>query len=439
MRELFAGSSHADITPHRPVWMDGMIRAHPSEGVHDPISARALVFSNSLERRQACAVVSVEVCALARQDADLIRREIERRIQLPRERIMVCATHGHSGPATLGFFNPREEEYTRTMCAAVVDAVERAALHMAPAVLESGLTEESGISQYRRLLADDGRVVMNWEPFPPERIRGPLGESDPDVVAFRFREAGGNGGTIAAVLHHAGHPNTLSGDNYLISSEYPGLACRLIEQRWGGEALYLNGAQGSVDIDNFRDRGWDGLERLGTALAAAAAKALENTAQVARAEVRAAHRSYAVKARRIARRELSWADEVLRKTGGAVHPVADGVGDDYKASLYRRMHEAAVASIDIEQVAFILGDAALVSFPGELYTEIGSTLKRRSPFAITCPVGLANGYVGYVPTRKAIREGGYAEETRGVDASAAGEVLRQSVALLHSLRRAVGG
>ena len=358
--------------------MDGMIRAHRSEGVHDDLSARAVVFSNAREPGQACAVVSVEVCALTNGDVDGVRREIERRVRIPRDRIIVCATHCHSGPATYGFFNPKEEEYTATMCAAVVEAVEKAATAMLPATLEVGHAEEPGISHYRRLMADDGHVVMNWEPFPPERIRGSLGEADPVVTAFRFAEESG-GGTIATMFQHAGHPNTLSGDNYLITSEYPGLACRLVEKEWGGQALFLNGAQGSVDIDNFRDREWQGLERLGTALAAAVTRALGNSVKPAHPDVRVARRLYTVKGRRITRRELSWADDVLRRTAGTVQAVADGVGDDYKATLYRRIHEARVAALDIEQVGLALGDAVLVSFPGELYTEVGADLKRRSP------------------------------------------------------------
>ena len=39
--------------------------------------------------------------------------------------------------------------------------------------------QEETISHYRRLMADDGHVVMNWEPYPPEHIVGPLGVADP--------------------------------------------------------------------------------------------------------------------------------------------------------------------------------------------------------------------------------------------------------------------
>ena len=43
---MTAGTAKIDITPDRNVWMDGMIREHRSEGVHDSLFARALVLAN---------------------------------------------------------------------------------------------------------------------------------------------------------------------------------------------------------------------------------------------------------------------------------------------------------------------------------------------------------------------------------------------------------
>jgi neutral ceramidase len=57
-----------------------------------------------------------------------------------------------------------------------------------------------------------------------------------------------------------------------------------------------------------------------------------------------------------------------------------------------------------------IGDAALVGIPGELFVEFGLEIKQRSPFAHTYVAGLANGCVGYLPTRRAFQAGGY--ETR---------------------------
>ena len=80
-----------------------------------------------------------------------------------------------------------------------------------------------------------------------------------------------------------------------------------------------------------------------------------------------------------------------------------------------------------------VGDCAFLSFPGELYTEIGQAIKAASPFKHTYILGLANGHIGYVPTRKAIHEGGYAEDTRGVDETAEEIIVQKSLDLLRQV------
>lgn len=433
--KLYAGAEKVDVTPEGPVWMDGMIRASRSEGVHDRLHARALVVSpdaRAVER--AVALVAVDVCALEAADAEAMRREAASRTGLAPERIVIAASHTHSGPAAVGFFNPKESSYVELLARRVVEAVVAAAGRLAPARIACGRGRAEGISYYRRLLADDGHVVMNWETFPPERIVRVLGEADPEVGVVRVSADDPRAGPIALVFHHAGHPNALSGANLLLSGDYVSAAAESLERRFGGVALYLNGAQGSVDIDNFADRGWEGRERLGARLADAVSGVIGAGLGMRWAPLASARTSYTIPARRIGDEELAWAAAVLRRTGGAVQPLEDGVGDDYRARLYLELHERQDTPIAVEQVCVAFGDCALVSFPGELYTEIGAELKRRSPFALTLPVGLANGCIGYVPTPQAIREGGYAEDTRRVDAAAADIVLERSLELLRETR-----
>jgi hypothetical protein len=233
---------------------------------------------------------------------------------------------------------------------------------------------------------------------------------------------------IALLFNHAGHPNILSGDNLLLSADYPGLAARLLEQESGAIALYFNGAQGSVDIDGLRHRDWEGMERAGRALARSVSTAL--LAGSGPSRLRAGCASYALPGRALTDAEWRWAEEVLARTGGKVEPKADGIGDDYKALFFRRLREQGPRDIPVEQLCVAVGDCALLSFPGELYTEIGQTIKARSPFVRTFILGLANGYAGYIPTETAVAQGGYAEDTRRVDAAAERIVLDQSLALL---------
>ena len=51
-------------------------------------------------------------------------------------------------------------------------------------------------------------------------------------------------------------------------------------------------------------------------------------------------------------------------------------------------------------------DAVFMAVPAEVFVEIGIRLKQNSPHK-TFIVGLANGYIGYLPTREAHALGGY--------------------------------
>ena len=58
--------------------------------------------------------------------------------------------------------------------------------------------------------------------------------------------------------------------------------------------------------------------------------------------------------------------------------------------------------LDAEVQVIALGDeVAWVALPGEMFVELGLDMKRRSPFKHTIIVELANGSVGYVPTKRA--------------------------------------
>jgi neutral ceramidase len=64
-------------------------------------------------------------------------------------------------------------------------------------------------------------------------------------------------------------------------------------------------------------------------------------------------------------------------------------------------------TVDTELQVLRIGDLALVALPGEIFVSLGQGIKADSPFPLTAVVGLANDYVGYVPTRAAFDQGGY--------------------------------
>ena len=99
---MLAGTGKIDITPQNNIWMDGMLHAHPSEGVHDALYARALVLCEGSDVKQAFALVSVDVCVLDDATCRAVRQGAEARTGIPASHMIIAATHTHSGPIHIG-------------------------------------------------------------------------------------------------------------------------------------------------------------------------------------------------------------------------------------------------------------------------------------------------------------------------------------------------
>jgi hypothetical protein len=75
---------------------------------------------------------------------------------------------------------------------------------------------------------------------------------------------------------------------------------------------------------------------------------------------------------------------------------------------------------------------AWVAWPGELFVELGLSVKVGSPFRQTYNVELANGTIGYIPNKSAYPEGNYEVESARV-AEGSGEMLVTSALRLLAL------
>ncbi len=430
---MIAGVAKIDITPDYNVWMDGMLRTGKSTGVHDPIFARAFVISGSESRADSFAVISMDVCELTTASADLYRQSLSDSTGIPAHHIILAASHTHSGPATLGFFNNTETEYVDALTGKLASLLSEALDNAIPVSVGYASGCEDTISHYRRFLDDDGKVVMIWESDPSVHPMTVQGVIDPEVGVLKVVDAANPYTVVCTLFNHAGHPNVMSGDNYLLSADYPGVTQRLLEERVGGTALFTNGAQGTMDIDNWKYRDWDGMEYIGKTLADAVYATAETISTSDSVSVRGSSVEYDLPARKVTDKELAWADAIIEITGGKVEAVADGVGDDYKALIYREMRAVQDQPIPVMQTCFAIGDAAFISFPGELFTEIGMKIKAESPFKHTFIIGLANGCVGYVPTKESITQGGYEVDTRRADGSAEDLIVQNSLKLLDTV------
>jgi len=92
--------------------------------------------------------------------------------------------------------------------------------------------------------------------------------------------------------------------------------------------------------------------------------------------------------------------EVIRAKIAAVYAKIE-LGHAMKAALLPKRE------IEAELQAIALDDTLIIGLPGEIFVQIGLNLKNRSRFNHTFVIGYANGNIGYIPTEKALREGGY--------------------------------
>lgn len=404
-----AGAAKVDITPPVGCWLEGIPRDQPSNAIHDPLYARAVVIEQGRER---ICLVTCDLIGMTNEYARDVRTRIAEAIDSHFERVVVACSHNHSGPTMLGLFDPVErinQQYLRDLAERLVWVSREAAERLQPAQLGVGRGEETTISQYRRLWTRDGRIVMNWEEFPADQIVGPAEEGDPEVGVVRIDALSGD--TIAVLFNYACHPNSLPGDNFTVTADFPGYAADMIERSLGGVALFTNGAQGSVDIEGFVDRDFVGVERRGRALGHAVLQACAEIKEMERQPIiRSARHTFLMPYRKVAPELIAWAEEVIARGPREAVTLRDGISDEIKAEFILKHVNRREAGADFELVGLRLGKAVFVTIPGEPFTEIGRRMKALASDLQLHVIALANGYLGYIATEKASTEGGYATD-----------------------------
>ncbi|MDD4872209.1 MAG: hypothetical protein PHR77_16765 [Kiritimatiellae bacterium] len=72
--------------------------------------------------------------------------------------------------------------------------------------------------------------------------------------------------------------------------------------------------------------------------------------------------------------------------------------------------KAGYPTLPLEVQVMKIGDFVLVTFPGELFVEIGLNIKKASPFKNTFIAAYSNGYIHYAPTKDAVGRGDYEDD-----------------------------
>ncbi len=413
---LRAGAFAQDITPEKfPITVNGNLADKKAESAHDPLHARCLVLDDGTTK---LAMVVVDSCMIPKEIHDAAKAIAQKKTGIPAANILISATHTHTAPTVAGVFqSDPDAEYVKFLTQKIADGIEKAHSRLAPAKAAWAVGQEPDQVFNRRwkmkagtILADPfggttDQVRMNPPRMSPDLVE-PAGPTDPSVTVLSLRTADDKPLALFAnySLHYVGDMPPLSADYFGV---FAGVIGQKLKAGPGFVGALSNGTSGDVNNINFKAAGakFQPGERsrlVAEAVASAAMKALEKAGYRSDVRLNSATLPLELPVRKPTGDEVKRAEGLLEKAKGRD---LKGMEEIYaRETLFMAKYPD---TVKIELQVLRVGDLAVAAIPCEVFTEIGLSIKKASPFKPTCVVSLANGYFGYLPTPAQHALGGY--------------------------------
>jgi len=236
-----AGVATVDVTPREPIFMKGYgSRTKPSEGVRQNLFVKALALRD--EAGVTAVLVTSDLHSYTRRMSDIIAEGAQKKYGLSRDRLILNGSHTHSGPAVTAesWLRPAEDinteqeavirRYTAGLLDQIIDLIGRAIQNLSPAQL-SFAQGSAGFGVNRRRVSAGMRHL-------PEVV-------DQDVPVLNVR--GADGAPRVVVFGYACHATSAPAD-YQIGADWPGYAQAALEAAYpGSTAMFLNGCGADCD------------------------------------------------------------------------------------------------------------------------------------------------------------------------------------------------
>ncbi len=352
--EFRAAIAVRNVTPDPLLPVSGGVGpSHPTTRKAGELTVRALVLENDGTR---VALVSVDFLGFPAVLGDKVRARVP---GIPATNILIGATHTHSAPDATGRTGA-DLKYLDWVCARTAEAINEAVARLAPAAVKIATGEAQG------------RIAYNYY---AEQLY------DPRCHVIQVLDPAGR--PVATLVNYAIHPEVLGSRQGILSPDLVGPLYDRLAEAGGGTGLFLNSALGGmVTADNRRPDGreandWSECERIGRLLADEALRI------VAGAPVQKNPRLQC-----FARTIEFPVDSPLLLAVMQASPLALG---------FRPVRERHVATV-LNLVN--LGNAQLLTIPGEALPNIGYYLRRKMAGEHNLLLGLTNDAFGYILTKE---------------------------------------
>jgi neutral ceramidase len=417
---LRAGAAAVDITPKDfPINMPGGFSPNPATKAHDPLHARALVFE---EGKTALALVVVDNLGAGPEVLGEAKKLAADKTGIPVEHMLISSTHTHTGPS-LNTRSAPAAAYYKQFVEGVAGSIIRAHASLQPASVGAAAHPLPDEVFNRRWYLKPGKMPLN--PYGKldlvkmnpgtslAVIDRPAGPTDPDLSIISVQTAKRKPLALYAnySLHYVG--GMPEGQ---VSADYFGEFARLMPSRLRGDdtfvAMLSNGTSGDINNIPFGvgrppREPFEQVRLVAGKAADAAWQAYQKIPKhQADARLGMRQREITLKYRRPTAEQVAEAKKIVAIKDPAAIEKLPRLAQNYARNLINAA-ERSEESITVIVQAIRIGDLAVCGFPFETFAETGLDLKKRSPFAQTIVVGLANGRHGYLPTPEQHKLGGY--------------------------------
>ncbi|RCS54233.1 hypothetical protein DTL42_03540 [Bremerella cremea] len=216
---------HVDITPdlaqNKAVWLAGYYHGRAATDIHDRLNARGILLSDG---QQSVAIVSLDLIGWSLPSTLRIRQ------QLPEvDYVMVCSTHSHEGPDTIGLWGESviksgvDDAYNHRVERAVVTLVKQLSTTLKPVTAQFGTID-------RPELVHDSRLPI---------------VIDSTIRVIQFRSLVDNT-PVGQLVQGTAHPEALGSKNTQITADFPYYTQKRLEQEYACPTVYVSGAIGGL-------------------------------------------------------------------------------------------------------------------------------------------------------------------------------------------------
>jgi len=353
-----AGIACRDVTPDPLLPVSGGVGpSEPATETKGRLNVRALAISDDDTN---VAIVSIDFLGVTSTFVEQVAAQVN---GIPKENIMIGATHTHSAPDMYGFPDQEgnfslDKQYFDRVCMQTAEAINAA------------FTERKSAHIKINTGKAEGQIAYNY--YAPQLY-------DPRCHVMQFISQEGE--PIATLVNYAIHPEVIGNDEGILSPDMVGPLYERIEVKSGGTAIFMNSALGGmVTADNRREgrdevQTWEECIRIGNQLADEALRIISDAPLQTDPQLDC-----------FAKQVLFPIDSPLLRKVVEVSPLGYPLNEQGQISTRLNVMN--------------LGNAQVVTIPGEALPNIGYYLKRKMKGEHNFLFGLTNDAFGYILTKE---------------------------------------